>query len=557
MSPPTVMMATRAMAATKGTPRCSVGCSGPTWRSPIPVLVFSDQIQEWLNYDLSFTGSGWIAPVLGTVIYFYGGRPFLTGGSDEARQRQPAMMLLIALGDHRRLRRITAVADRCARSRVLVGARQPHRDHAARPLAGDEGDRSSPRCARRAGRTAAGRSRTHRPQRRHRSPSPSADLQVGDRLLVRSGARIPADGTIVDGAVEVDESMLTGESNPVAKSEGDDVVAGSVATDNIDPRRGHRRRRRHRTRRHPTPRRRSPGLQLAGPGHSPTEPPPLLFYVAITAAAITAIVWLAARRTRPGPDPHHHRADHRLPPRARPGHPPRDLAVDGAGRPQRHPGQGPPRTRTHAHRRHRLFDKTGTLTAGEHVVTDFARRRRRRPTGCSRSPPRSSPTANTHSPAPSSATPTTPSVEPADATDFQSMTGRGVHGNRRRRTVAIGGPSLLRCTRTAPHPPNSRPHRPVGSTRRRRPPRRRRRQRSSERSPSKTRSAPNPDSAVDALHDRGITRRHDHRRLPTPSPTTSPTELGIDDVFAEVLPEDKDQAVERPPRPGPHRGHGR
>jgi Cu2+-exporting ATPase len=50
-----------------------------------------------LNFDWSFPGSQWIAPVLGTAIYFYGSKPFLTGGIDEARKRQPGMMLLIAL----------------------------------------------------------------------------------------------------------------------------------------------------------------------------------------------------------------------------------------------------------------------------------------------------------------------------------------------------------------------------------------------------------------------------------------------------------------------------
>ena len=70
------------------------------WRNlalAIPVLVFSAQIQEWFNYDWSFPSSQWIAPILGTVIYFYGGKPFLTGGITEARNRQPGMMLLIAL----------------------------------------------------------------------------------------------------------------------------------------------------------------------------------------------------------------------------------------------------------------------------------------------------------------------------------------------------------------------------------------------------------------------------------------------------------------------------
>src|SRR5690606_11607634 len=59
-----------------------------------------------------------------------------------------------------------------------------------------------------------------------------ADLRVGDVVLVRPGARVPADGTIVDGTAELDESMLTGESNPVTRNTGDKVVAASIATDN-------------------------------------------------------------------------------------------------------------------------------------------------------------------------------------------------------------------------------------------------------------------------------------------------------------------------------------
>jgi Cu2+-exporting ATPase len=58
-----------------------------------------------------------------------------------------------------------------------------------------------------------------------------ADLVAGDVVLVRSGARVPADGTIVDGSAEMDESMITGESRTVSRSEGDRVVAGTVATD--------------------------------------------------------------------------------------------------------------------------------------------------------------------------------------------------------------------------------------------------------------------------------------------------------------------------------------
>jgi Cu2+-exporting ATPase len=62
-------------------------------------------------------------------------------------------------------------------------------------------------------------------------PVPIRDLRVGDVVLVRSGARVPADGAIVDGEAELDESMITGESRPVLKRVGDRVVAGTVSTD--------------------------------------------------------------------------------------------------------------------------------------------------------------------------------------------------------------------------------------------------------------------------------------------------------------------------------------
>lgn len=62
-------------------------------------------------------------------------------------------------------------------------------------------------------------------------PVPAAGLDVGDVVLVRSGGRVPADGTVVAGAAEMDESMITGESRPIRRGEGDRVVAGTVATD--------------------------------------------------------------------------------------------------------------------------------------------------------------------------------------------------------------------------------------------------------------------------------------------------------------------------------------
>ena len=159
-----------------------------------------------------------------------------------------------------------ATEPRLVRPRVLVGARRAGHDHAARPLAGDEGDRPGPAA------------------RSPRSPSccptrPSVvdgdgdprrcrvdELRVGDVVLVRPGGRVPADGAIVDGAAELDESMITGESRPVAEG-GRRPGGRRHGVDRlVDPGAGRRGRRRHRAGRHPAPRRRGPGQPQPGPG---------------------------------------------------------------------------------------------------------------------------------------------------------------------------------------------------------------------------------------------------------------------------------------------------
>ena len=64
----------------------------------IPVVLYSEMVQEWLRFSPpDFAGSDWIPPVLGTIVFLYGGSVFLTGGRDEIRQRKPGMMLLISL----------------------------------------------------------------------------------------------------------------------------------------------------------------------------------------------------------------------------------------------------------------------------------------------------------------------------------------------------------------------------------------------------------------------------------------------------------------------------
>ncbi|MDK7180250.1 heavy metal translocating P-type ATPase [Corynebacterium riegelii] len=198
----------------------------------IPVVGFNSTFAHLIGYQLPDTEwARWISPLLGTVIYFWGGRPFLSGAASEIRSRKPGMMLLIALAitvafasswgaslnlldpglnfwwelallvvimllghwiEMRSLAQTTSALDSLA-------ALLPDE---AEKIDGDEVVKVSP-----------------------------ADLEVGDVVIVRPGASVPADGTIVDGSASMDESMVTGESKTVRRGEGEHVVAGTIATD--------------------------------------------------------------------------------------------------------------------------------------------------------------------------------------------------------------------------------------------------------------------------------------------------------------------------------------
>ncbi|MED5816422.1 heavy metal translocating P-type ATPase [Mycolicibacterium sp. 050232] len=202
----------------------------------VPTVALSPMFAMLLGYDLpDFPGARWISPVLGTVMYVWGGRPFLTGAVSEIRSRAPGMMLLIGLAitvafvaswgaslgvlhhqldfwwelallivimllghwiEMRSLAQTTSALDSLA-------ALLP--DEAERV----EGDGDNEQVV---------------------TVAPS-DLRVDDLVIVRPGGSVPVDGRIVDGAADMDESMVTGESRTVRRSVGDDVVAGTVATD--------------------------------------------------------------------------------------------------------------------------------------------------------------------------------------------------------------------------------------------------------------------------------------------------------------------------------------
>ncbi|GAA1886213.1 heavy metal translocating P-type ATPase [Actinomadura bangladeshensis] len=198
----------------------------------VPVVAFSGMFASLLGYRLPDSGwTTWISPLLGTVMYVWGGRPFLTGGADEVRTRRPGMMLLISLAIT-----VAFVASWGASLGVLGG----HLDFwwelallvvimllghwiEMRSLAQTTSalDSLAALLPDEAERLDGDQIVTVHP----------AELRVGDVVLVRPGGSVPADGRIIDGAAEVDESMVTGESRTVRRGLGDHVVAGTVATD--------------------------------------------------------------------------------------------------------------------------------------------------------------------------------------------------------------------------------------------------------------------------------------------------------------------------------------
>ncbi len=198
----------------------------------VPTVALSGMFAMILGYAVpNFPGASWVSPVLGTVMYLWGGRPFLTGAISEIRSRAPGMMLLIGLAIT-----VAFVASWGASLGVLphdldfwwelallvvimlLGHWIEMRSLAQTTSALDSLAALLPDEAERIVGEAT------------ETVAPS-ELRVGDTVIVRPGGSVPADGVIVDGAADVDESMVTGESRPVRRSVGDSVVAGTVATD--------------------------------------------------------------------------------------------------------------------------------------------------------------------------------------------------------------------------------------------------------------------------------------------------------------------------------------
>ncbi len=505
--------------------------------------------QDLLGYRATFTGSFLIAPVLGSVVFFYGGWPFLIGAISELRTRRPGMMLLIGMA-------ITVAWGASLAASIgwfdvevwwelallivimLLGHWLEMRAvgqasgalEALAELLPDEAEI-----------VAGENTRTVK----------LADLAVGDVVLVRSGGRVPADGTVVAGAAEMDESMITGESRPALRTEGSRVIAGTVATDSA-------------VRVHVDAV--GSDTALAGIQRLVAEAQTsrsraqlladkaaaLLFYVAVAAAAITVLTWSLLDR----PDDAVTLAVTVLIiacPHALGLAIPLVVAISTSMSAR---GGILVKDRLALERMRKvdvvLFDKTGTLTRGEHRLADLAVANPAT-TGSLDDDQLLAVAAaveadSEHPLARAIVTAARERGMVPSASGFRSMTGRGVEAEVSGETFAVGGPALLRERNLAVTGALADQ---VG----------RWRKRGSSilyvlRSGEivgalalEDEVRPESRQAVDALHKRGIKvalLTGDARQVAE----AVAADLGIDEVFAEVLPADKDGVVAQLQRRG-------
>jgi P-type Cu2+ transporter len=195
----------------------------------VPIIALSEMV--WMLFGLmppiAFPGDDFVVLVLSTIVWAWGGWPFLTGFVSEVRSRKPGMMTLVAvaisvayfysvavvfglpgddffwematlvvimlLGHWLEMRSVMG-ASRALESLVRLMPAEAH-------LLAEDGSTTD---------------------------VPVSELEPGDRVQVRPGEKVPVDGTVVRGETTIDESLLTGESEPVTKGEGDEVIGGSV-----------------------------------------------------------------------------------------------------------------------------------------------------------------------------------------------------------------------------------------------------------------------------------------------------------------------------------------
>jgi len=198
----------------------------------VPILLLSPMIQMFLGVNWRFFGDSYLLVGLSTILFIYGGKPFLTGARDELKKKTPAMMTLIALsitvayiystltvffisGDDFFWELATLIVI------MLLGHWIEMKSVMGASKALDELVKLMPEEA-------------HRITENGETTDISVkQLKPGDSILVKPGEKIPIDGLVYDGKSAVNEAMITGESAPVEKEKGDQIVGGSINGEGI------------------------------------------------------------------------------------------------------------------------------------------------------------------------------------------------------------------------------------------------------------------------------------------------------------------------------------
>src|ERR1700726_4769333 len=195
----------------------------------ISVVVWSTDVQHWLGYTApSFPGSKLIPPVFGTVVFVYGGLVFIRGAWGELADRKPGMMTLISLA-------IVVAFGTSLAGTLGIFEIEVWWELASLITIMLLGHWLEMRAISQA-RGALNALAALLPDTAERVTGadtqsiPLSELRPDDIVLVRPGGRVPADGSVIEGAADVDESMITGESKPVSKGPGATVIAGTVAS---------------------------------------------------------------------------------------------------------------------------------------------------------------------------------------------------------------------------------------------------------------------------------------------------------------------------------------
>ncbi|MCF7929503.1 MAG: heavy metal translocating P-type ATPase, partial [Spirochaetales bacterium] len=195
----------------------------------VPVLLLSQLIQEFVGFSIEFTGDSILVFILATAIFVYGGWPFLKGLVEELKSKAPGMMTLIGLA-------ITVAYVYSAAVTFGLQGTPFYWELAtliAIMLAGHWIEMASVVSASSALEKLAQLmpSEAHRKKNDETEDIPLSEVQKGDILVIKPGEKIPSDGQVVRGSSYIDESMLTGESKPVGKAEGDQLIGGSINGD--------------------------------------------------------------------------------------------------------------------------------------------------------------------------------------------------------------------------------------------------------------------------------------------------------------------------------------